>query len=55
MPAVPSWTNLALLLDLSFVFGLAFEEFYRKNGPAGASLAVLAALTVIAAFLVGRC
>jgi uncharacterized membrane protein (DUF4010 family) len=32
MPAVPSWTNLALLLGLSFFFGLAFEEFYRKSG-----------------------
>src|SRR5690349_7619381 len=32
MPAVPSWTNLALLLGLSFFFGLAFEEFYRNNG-----------------------
>jgi uncharacterized membrane protein (DUF4010 family) len=32
MPAVPSWSNLALLLGLSFFFGLAFEEFYRKNG-----------------------
>ncbi|MGH7123261.1 MAG: MgtC/SapB family protein, partial [Stellaceae bacterium] len=32
MPAVPSWTSLALLLGLSFFFGLAFEEFYRKSG-----------------------
>ena len=32
MPTVPSWTSLALLLGLSFFFGLAFEEFYRKGG-----------------------
>ncbi|HKX08182.1 MAG TPA: DUF4010 domain-containing protein [Stellaceae bacterium] len=32
MPTVPAWTNLALLLGLSFFFGLAFEEFYRKSG-----------------------
>ena len=32
MPTVPSWTSLALLLGLSFFFGLAFEEFYRKSG-----------------------
>ena len=32
MPPVPSWTSLALLLGLSFFFGLAFEEFYRKSG-----------------------
>jgi uncharacterized membrane protein (DUF4010 family) len=32
MPIVPSWTSLALLLGLSFFFGLAFEEFYRKSG-----------------------
>ncbi len=32
MPTVPSWTTLALLLGLSFFFGLAFEEFYRKSG-----------------------
>lgn len=32
MPTVPSWTTLALLLGLSFFFGLAFEEFYRKGG-----------------------
>jgi len=32
MPAIPSWTSLALLLGLSFFFGLAFEEFYRKSG-----------------------
>src|SRR5579859_2277860 len=32
MPTVPSWTSLALLLGLSFFFGLAFEEFYRKIG-----------------------
>ena len=31
MPTVPSWTSLALLLGLSFFFGLAFEEFYRKS------------------------
>jgi len=32
MPAVPSWTSLALLLGLSFFFGLAFEEYYRRSG-----------------------
>jgi len=32
MPTVPAWTSLALLLGLSFFFGLAFEEFYRKSG-----------------------
>src|SRR5215469_3477218 len=32
MPTVPSWTSLALLLGLSFFFGLAFEEFYRRSG-----------------------
>jgi uncharacterized membrane protein (DUF4010 family) len=34
MPTVPAWTSLALLLGLSFFFGLAFEEFYRKSGEA---------------------
>jgi uncharacterized membrane protein (DUF4010 family) len=32
MPTVPAWTSLALLLGLSFFFGLAFEEFYRRSG-----------------------
>jgi uncharacterized membrane protein (DUF4010 family) len=32
MPSVPSWTSLAMLLGLSFFFGLAFEEFYHKTG-----------------------
>src|SRR5215471_10201824 len=32
MPTVPPWTSLALLLGLSFFFGLAFEEFYRRSG-----------------------
>ena len=31
MSTVPAWTSLALLLGLSFFFGLAFEEFYRKG------------------------
>jgi len=30
--AVPSWPSLALLLGLSFFFGLAFEEYYRRTG-----------------------
>jgi hypothetical protein len=29
---VPSVTSLALLLGLSFFFGLAFEDFYAQGG-----------------------
>jgi uncharacterized membrane protein (DUF4010 family) len=32
MPDQPSLTGLALLLGLSFFFGLAFEEFYGQSG-----------------------
>jgi len=32
MPEQPSLTSLALLLGLSFFFGLAFEEFYGRSG-----------------------
>lgn len=32
MPVQPSLTSLALLLGLSFFFGLAFEEFYGQSG-----------------------
>jgi uncharacterized membrane protein (DUF4010 family) len=31
---VPALTNLALLLGLSFFFGLAFEDFYSRRGEA---------------------
>lgn len=31
---VPPVTNFALLLGLSFFFGLAFEDFYRRDGEA---------------------
>ncbi|HTZ76877.1 MAG TPA: DUF4010 domain-containing protein [Stellaceae bacterium] len=32
MPSQPSLTSFALLLGLSFFFGLAFEEFYGQDG-----------------------
>lgn len=31
---IPALTNLALLLGLSFFFGLAFEDFYSRRGEA---------------------
>jgi uncharacterized membrane protein (DUF4010 family) len=46
--SVPSVTNLALLLGLSFFFGLAFEDFYVRSGeqrPGGVRTFPLLALT----------
>jgi len=50
---VPLLTNFALLLGLSFFFGLAFEDFYARSGesrPGGIRTFPLLALTVAALY-----
>lgn len=52
---VPPVTNLALLLGLSFFFGLAFEDFYRQGDgprPGGVRTFPLLAMTGGALYLV---